>query len=550
MKKLLTLAVLLINSIVFAQPSCQWAYIPVGAVQTYNTIYNSTTDHSGNLIVTGILLGNADMDPGADPADTSFSTATYNYYISKTDSSGNLIWIHYFQNNSQIGLFEFVGLKVNSANEIVVVGNFTGLIDFDFSDAGVDTLRSHFPTYTDYFVAKYDPSGSYQWAFSIGDPTTSDIVAQAMTILPNDNIVIAANPNGTIDVDPGIAVHNNIGGNGNVICYDNNGNYVWNNNISNTTSYCILNNSLESDIGGNVFMATVGYYKLTLTAFDNAGSRSSEMTIGDFPAGARVNPQSLLTDKSTGEIYVAGTYGGMVDFDPGSNVVYRTSSSAMFQDGFIAKYDRFLNFIWVQTYEGECSFGNFSLDFYGADIAAVGNLAGTIDFGNSTILSASSSFSPFYIKLNSTGITQSGFTIDGFGRFNSIHSFPNNSFATTGLISDNTDMDPTSGTLILNATASNHFCAVYQSPVQTSVVENAIDIIVAYPNPAMNFVDLKISSRLFGETYTIYDITSKAVLSGELVTENTTINLENIASGIYTLKTGSNQEQTLRIVKE
>ena len=315
-------------------------------------------------------------------------------------------------------------------------------------------------------------------------------------------------------------------------------------------SYCILNNSLESDIGGNVFMATVGYYKLTLTAFDNTGSRSGEMTIGDFPAGARVNPQSLLTDKSTGEIYVAGTYGGMVDFDPGSNVVFRTSSSAMFQDGFIAKYDRFLNFIWVQTYEGECSFGNFSLDFDGTDIAAVGNLAGTIDFGNSTILSASSSFSPFYIKLNSTGITQSGFTIDGFGRFNSIHSFPNNSFATTGLISVNTDMDPTSGTLILNATASNHFCAVYQSPVQTSVVENAIDIIVAYPNPAMNFVELKISSRLVGETYTIYDITSKAVLSGELVTENTTINLENIASGIYTLKTGSNQEQTLRIVKE
>ena len=116
MKKLLAIAAIFINSIVFAQPSCQWAYIPVGAVQTYNTIYNSTTDHSGNLIVTGILLGNADMDPGADPADTSFSTATYNYYISKTDSSGNLIWIHYFQNNSQIGLFEFVGLKVNSAN--------------------------------------------------------------------------------------------------------------------------------------------------------------------------------------------------------------------------------------------------------------------------------------------------------------------------------------------------------------------------------------------------------------------------------------------------
>ena len=127
MKISLTFALLFLSSFIFAQPACQWAYIPVGATQSYNTIYNSTTDQSGNIITLGILLGSADMDPGTDPADTSFTTYTYNYYISKTDIAGNLLWIHYFQNNSQLTLFDFVGVKVNSANEIIVVGNFACL---------------------------------------------------------------------------------------------------------------------------------------------------------------------------------------------------------------------------------------------------------------------------------------------------------------------------------------------------------------------------------------------------------------------------------------
>ena len=552
MKISLTFALLFLSSFIFAQPACQWAYIPVGATQSYNTIYNSTTDQSGNIITLGILLGSADMDPGTDPADTSFTTYTYNYYISKTDIAGNLLWIHYFQNNSQLTLFDFVGVKVNSANEIIVVGNFAGLIDFDFSDAGVDTLRSHFPTYTDYFVAKYDSAGSYKWAINIGDPTTSDIVAHAVTVLPNDNIIIAANPNGTIDVDPGSGVHNSIGGNGNIICYDNNGEYVWNNNIATATSYCITNNSLETDLAGNVYVATVGYYKLSLNKFDNVGNRVGDMTIGDFPAGARVNPQSLMMDKTTDELYISGTYGGMVDFDPGTGTVYKTSSSSMYQDGFIAKYDRLLNLLWVVTYEGKVDFGKYSLDFSQGEIVAVGNIEGTIDFGNGTILSSStvSSISPFYITVNSGGVTQNGFTLDGFGSFNTVRTCPNNSFAITGLITNATDMDPTSASLILNATASSHFTVVYQSTT-TSISENYQDEkINAYPNPTDNDFNLTISPDLVGSLYTIHDITGRLITSGKLIHENNIIRLDKIAQGIYSLSIEGKKEQTLRIIKK
>jgi hypothetical protein len=175
MKIYYTLFLLFITIGLKAQIACDWAYVPAGPSQTYHTIYISTTDLSGNIIQLGKNLGNADMDPSPLPGDTSFCYAGFNYYVSSTADSGKLNWIRYFEDNSQIGQFEFKGLQVNSQNEIIILGNYFGLIDFDLSSTGVDTLRSHAPTYPDYFVAKYDSLGNYVFAISIGPfgPNTS-----------------------------------------------------------------------------------------------------------------------------------------------------------------------------------------------------------------------------------------------------------------------------------------------------------------------------------------------------------------------------------------
>ena len=550
MKKCFLLFLLSFSTAIFAQPVCQWAYIPVGSVQTYNTIYITTTDQVGNIYQVGKLLGVADMDPASGATDTSFSFPSYNYYISKTNISGKLQWIHYFQKNSQFGLFEFKGLKINSTNEIIVAGNFFGMVDFDLSDNGVDTLRSHFPTYPDYFVAKYDSSGNYQWAFNIGDPTTSSIEVQAVTIMPNNNIVITANPNGTIDVDPGIAVHNSIGGNANLICYDTYGNYIWNNHITPTYSYSITNNSLDCDASGNTYLLTVGYYELTVNKFANNGIAVWDKTIGDFVLGARVNPQSVLVNKVTGDFYVAGTFGGTVDFDPGAPILNYTSSSCFFQDGFIAKYDPNMNPLWVNTYVGNVSFGNFSLDFDNSDIIAVGDLNGTIDFGNGFIFSSPSLYKPFYLKINSNGITQDAYTLNGFGKYNTINTTINNSFVTSGNISTTTDMDPTSATLQLSATTSNFFNAVYQNNSVTVLNEiNTTAEVLLFPNPAGDQINLKVNKRLIGSTFELSDISGKVLLHGKITNENTLLALDQFESGIYLISIEADLMQKFKIVK-
>ena len=178
------------------------------------------------------------------------------------------------------------------------------MVDFDLSDNGVGTLRSHFATYPDYFVAKYDSLGNYAWAMNIGDSTTHDIEAQSMSLFSNDNIIISANPNGVLDVDPSNAVHNSIGNNANIICYDNNGGYVWNNHISPLFTYGVPVKSIDCDASGNSYIASVGYYELTISKFDNVGMYMWSKKIGNFSANGRVDPQTILVNKTTSEFYI------------------------------------------------------------------------------------------------------------------------------------------------------------------------------------------------------------------------------------------------------
>jgi len=71
-----------------------------------------------------------------------------------------------------------------------------------------------------------------------------------------------------------------------------------------------------------------------------------------------------------------------------------------------------------------------------------------------------------------------------------------------------------------------------------------------YPNPVKGIINLNIGIKLFGNVYTIYDNTGRVVLTGIINQENTTIELGNLADGIYMFSIGSNVKQTFKIIKE
>jgi hypothetical protein len=552
--KIIILVILITNALLKAQPICNWAYIPVGTGFSQNNIYYSTTDQQNNIIEVGKLLGVADMNPSPALGDTSFSYPAYNYYISKIDASGQLLWIHYFQLNSQFGLFEFKGLKVDNANDIIVLGNFWGMVDFDLSANGVDTLRSHTATYPDFFVAKYDAVGNYKWAINLGDAVSAHISSQTLAIDAQNNILVSANPNGIVDVDPDDAViHNTIGGNANIVCYDSNGNYLWNNRISTLYSYGISNHSLEVDALGNAYLMSVGYYELTVSKFSNTGTFLWGKKLGDFASGGRVTPQSLIIDHVTGNFTIAGTFGGTVDFDPNTGVNNKTNSNPAYEDGFIAQYDSSMQIIWVNQYAGNISFGSSSLFLLNNEIVAVGGLKDNIDFGNAISLSAmgNNSLHPFYVRLNNLGIAQEGFTLNGNGTFSTFNSLGGNLFVCTGYVTSNTDMDPSNSILTLNSTASNFFTAVYQSNTVTFnkkiVQESEISI---YPNPAQANINIDLPAEFIGINYDMFDCIGNIVLSNSIKQKNDVIEISNLPKGVYFIKFQSDKIAAQKIVKQ
>jgi hypothetical protein len=71
-----------------------------------------------------------------------------------------------------------------------------------------------------------------------------------------------------------------------------------------------------------------------------------------------------------------------------------------------------------------------------------------------------------------------------------------------------------------------------------------------YPNPAKSQINVKADAKLLGCIYTVYDNTGKLVLSGKIISENTTIELGNLAGGIYLFSVGENLKQTFKVIKE
>ncbi len=83
------------------------------------------------------------------------------------------------------------------------------------------------------------------------------------------------------------------------------------------------------------------------------------------------------------------------------------------------------------------------------------------------------------------------------------------------------------------------------------VLENSVgNTLEIYPNPAKNVINVKTAdTKLLGMAYSIYDNTGKVVLSGKITSENTSIELGNLAAGIYMISIADNMKQTFKVIK-
>ena len=78
-------------------------------------------------------------------------------------------------------------------------------------------------------------------------------------------------------------------------------------------------------------------------------------------------------------------------------------------------------------------------------------------------------------------------------------------------------------------------------------VKNAISL---FPNPTTNQINVKADYKLIGTAYIVYDNLGKSVFSGIINNENTLIEMENLAGGIYMLSVGNSSKQIIKIIKQ
>jgi hypothetical protein len=164
---------------------------------------------------------------------------------------------------------------------------------------------------------------------------------------------------------------------------------------------------------------------------------------------------SVKTDEA-GNIYVAGTFQGTVDFNPDIGTNNLTSVGGI--DIFICKYDSNGNFIWAKSFGSTVSdyCKSIFVDFQG-NVYATGYFQSTTDFdpGTGTFTLSSSGSSDIYItKLDSNGnfIWAKKMGGTGFDSGYSITIDGNNNILITGTFSGTVDFDP--GTSIINLISS------------------------------------------------------------------------------------------------
>ncbi len=390
------------NSVNAANVTLSWAK-NLGGASNFVTVFKTVVDTSGNSYVTGYFTGTVDFDPGAGTTNL-VSAGTNDIFITKFDTSGNLLWAKGIGAAVETGWGGDVNksVAVDSSGNVYVSGFFSGTVDFD-PGAGTSNLTTSGGV--DIYVLKLDTNGDFVWVKKMGGTNSEEAVATAVD--SSGNVYITGGFLGTVDFDPGAGTSNLVSGGGYdifVTKLDTDGTFVW----------------AKRMLGGS------GY---------------------DFG-------RSILVDSSF-NVYVSGQFTGTVDFDPDAGTSNKTSAGG--EDIFVTKLDSSGSLVWISTVGGTSADGSWSLAFDSSNnLYTTGSFQGTVDFdpgAGTTSLTSAGSNDVFIQKLDNSGnfvyVKQIGGT--GSDLAYSIYVDSGDNVFTGGFFNSTVDFDPGAGATSLTS---------------------------------------------------------------------------------------------------
>ena len=279
----------------------------------------------------GTFAGIVDFDPG--PGTEKRTAGTLGdingaAFVASYDGTGTLRFASAFSTRG-FSETDFVysygdGIAVDGAGNFYVLGSKSGIVDFD-PGPGTNEIFDCNPCA---FVASYDANNVLRFVIPFGSAFGDKIIVDG-----TGNVYATGEFNGTVDFDPGPGTAFLVGPENSSLydpflaSYSPTGTFRFANNIAGFRS-----STVAVDEAGNTYVANS---RPTLSSYGPTGALRFVYTIGGTSSeGGVISPTSITLDE-VGNLYVAGSFNGAVDFDPGSGVEERTSNGS--SDAFVLK---------------------------------------------------------------------------------------------------------------------------------------------------------------------------------------------------------------------
>jgi len=353
---------------------------------------SAALDASGNIIISGTYNSTVDFDPSSNTATlTSTVASTSHTFIAKYDSNLAFQWVKDIGGRNTVAAV-ISKLVLDGSNNILITGQYNQSSDFDPSANGVTLTSSG----ADIFIAKYDLNGNYVWVRKIGGTSTD--TGRNIAIDTTNNIYIIGNFGGIVDFDPNAGISNldSVNGANFFAKYDNNGSYIYANNLFTTINSLLIDNSnallLSGTFSGNrdfdPSAATANLTSISTSVFlakyaTDAAYLFAKLIGGDKPSNQVTN---FIATDGTGNIYRVGLLSATTDLDPTAATFNVSSVTA--PGIFIAKYSSNGNsFLWGKSFSAAAG-SSLTISIMNTDTNGntyiIGRFLGTVDFDPST----------------------------------------------------------------------------------------------------------------------------------------------------------------------
>lgn len=553
MKKILYAILVLVScltSIVNAQtPNWQWA-VSGGSLATDEVGNAVFVDDNANVYSTGsfgtstLVIGTASLT----------RTGIGNVYVVKQNASGNVTWAKNFGgiNSGGGGGIGYAICADPSGNVYVAGMYYSNLVLGTTTLTAVDTTAGNAG---DIFLTKLDPSGNVIWAKSAGGNVAD--LASGISVDAAGNVFIGGLFRSrflTIGTTT-LSAPNNVspfaGADLFVAKYSSSGNFVWAQNYGTPGNDNL--GGISVDPAGNLLIAglfygytnitfgtttltSVGASNLFVVKYDTGGNVLWAKTAGQVGSGTIGHSATSVCTDTNSNVYITGTCNGSaIGMSIGSLTISNTGS-------FIAKLDNNGNALWGKNIgNGNAYFKGISTDGNGNSYTS-GYFSGlTCSFGTATLTNVNTGGNNtdiFTAKFNTSGnlVWAKGNGSIYNEQANGISSNSNGEVAITGKITTTITLD----SYTLNCGGSGVYTDLFISKIgsATAGLNEQIKTIEAsiYPNPNNGnfFVEVKnLNEELDVKLYTLL---GNSVYQTKLSPQNSIIQLNNLAKGIYFLQ--------------